>query len=310
MSRCRPGPSPFVHELAEHRDAGRVAVDFLQQRLAIGERDVAPHLRRAGGDAREVPEAARGEAEELRRVGPRHDLGDEREREQVRQVAHGGEDAVVRGRGHRRSRAPRRPPSRRARAPVASGEVASSGVSTTRAPRKRSATAASTPLASRPAIGWPGTNRGARSRSSSAAIRTTSALVLPASVTTASGPRPSATSCRTGPMARTGTETKTRSAPVAASEADSRSGVDDAERGGALERLAVAIDADDLRDGARAAHRERERAADEAHADDRDRLQAAQGSLTRPSARARGQRGSARSAAGVPTVTRRCSGIP
>ena len=47
-------------------------------------------------------------------------------------------------------------------------------------------------------------------------------------------------------------------------------GVDDAERGGALERRRVAVVADDGRDGA-ALQREGERSADEPHADDGER---------------------------------------
>src|SRR5258706_1280276 len=101
---------------------------------------------------------------------------------------------------------------------TASGAVRGVGVSTTRAPRNRSTVAASTPLVSRPAIGCPGTNRETRSRSSSSATRTTCALVLPTSVTTAPGCIASATSCSTGPIARTGTATTTRSALSAASE--------------------------------------------------------------------------------------------
>ncbi len=73
----------------------RVSVDLGEQRVAIGERDVAPHLRRACRDAREVAEAARGVVEIRRRVGTRGELGDEREREHVRQVRDRREDRVV-----------------------------------------------------------------------------------------------------------------------------------------------------------------------------------------------------------------------
>src|SRR4029453_6707154 len=45
----RPGTSERV----------TVAIDLGEQRVAIGERDVAPHLRRSGGDTREIAKAAR-----------------------------------------------------------------------------------------------------------------------------------------------------------------------------------------------------------------------------------------------------------
>ena len=116
MSRSRPGPSPLLDQLAEHGEARAVAVDLLEQRVAVLQRDVAPHLGRARGDAREVAKAPGGEAEQLGGVVARGDLGDEREGEQVRQVAHRGEDAVVRG-GVQRDHA------RAARLPAAAHEV-------------------------------------------------------------------------------------------------------------------------------------------------------------------------------------------
>jgi len=69
--------------------------DFVEQPIAVGDADVAPHLGVAGGDAREVAEAAGGEREQLGRVLALRDLVHQREREQVRQVADRGEHRVV-----------------------------------------------------------------------------------------------------------------------------------------------------------------------------------------------------------------------
>ena len=66
--------------------------DLGEQRVAVGERDVAPHLGRPGGDAREVAKAARRIAEHVLGIGTRREFVHQREREQVRQVRHRGED--------------------------------------------------------------------------------------------------------------------------------------------------------------------------------------------------------------------------
>ncbi len=91
----------------ERVECGAVRGELGQQRIAIGERDVAPHFRRAAGDAREVAKAAACIAEIFGAVLARRELGDEREREQVRQMRHRGENAIV----PRRDRAAR--PARR-----------------------------------------------------------------------------------------------------------------------------------------------------------------------------------------------------
>src|SRR5882672_701985 len=72
-----------------------VALQLAEQPLAVGEADVPPHLRVAGGDAGEVAEAPRGVSEQALRVLAPGDLVDEREREDVRQVADRGEHRVV-----------------------------------------------------------------------------------------------------------------------------------------------------------------------------------------------------------------------
>ena len=136
-----------------------VRLDLGQQRVAIGEGDVAPHFRRTGRDAREIAEAAGGIAEDVRGVGPRRQLIHEREGEQVRQVRHGGEDPVVdRGIELAHPRAAGGPEA--ATVATASGSVSGSGVSTTLRSRYSVANAAAAPVCSVPAIGWPGTKRG------------------------------------------------------------------------------------------------------------------------------------------------------
>jgi len=84
-------------------------------------------------------------------------------------------------------------------------------------------------------------------------------------------------------------------------------GIDHAQGQRALERLPVAVVADDGGDRARAPQRQRQRAADESHADEGDGLEAAH--QPRPSARASDARKRA-FCSGRPTVTRRCSGSP
>src|SRR5688500_15628742 len=59
------GAVALVDQLAEDCQARAVAVELLEERRAVGERDVAPHFGRARCDAGEVAESAGGEAEEL-----------------------------------------------------------------------------------------------------------------------------------------------------------------------------------------------------------------------------------------------------
>ena len=81
---------------AEFVELGAVAIQFDQQRFAIGEADVAPHFRMAGGDPREIAETGGSESEEQVGILAHGQIVDQRERQQVRQVADRGEDAVMR----------------------------------------------------------------------------------------------------------------------------------------------------------------------------------------------------------------------
>src|SRR5262249_52602261 len=57
-----------LEHLAQALEAATVAVDLREQRLAVRDADVAPHLGAARGDAREVAEPARGVREQALRV--------------------------------------------------------------------------------------------------------------------------------------------------------------------------------------------------------------------------------------------------
>ncbi|GAO22479.1 selenoprotein [Alicycliphilus sp. B1] len=67
-----------------------------QHLVAVGAQDVAPHLRVAGGDAREVAKARAGQRQQFVGVGLGVDAREHGERQHVGQVAHGGEGGVVR----------------------------------------------------------------------------------------------------------------------------------------------------------------------------------------------------------------------
>ena len=114
-----------------------------QQRIPVGQRDVAPHHRRRGRDAREVAKAAGREAERIvRLVSLLAHRVHQRVSRQMRQMTDGGEEGVVIPgvhRRHPRSRgAPhrlhqgrcilRRLPGRRQHAPVAGEQVGARGL--------------------------------------------------------------------------------------------------------------------------------------------------------------------------------------
>src|SRR6266516_5580935 len=82
----RPGVAALEHPL-HALEPSAVALELGEQRLLVGEADVAPHLRMASGDAGEIAESPRGEGKELFRVLVARDLIDERVSEQVRQMA-------------------------------------------------------------------------------------------------------------------------------------------------------------------------------------------------------------------------------
>src|SRR6185436_18330046 len=90
---------------------------------------------------------------------------------------------------------------------------------TTRLPSNSPACAAAAPLCSAPAIGCAGTKRGSAWPSARCAVATTSCLVLPASVMTASCRITPAMALKTENICNTGTATSTRSASRAASVA-------------------------------------------------------------------------------------------
>jgi hypothetical protein len=73
----------------------QIGIELTEQRVAVGQADVAPHFRRGAGDAGEVAEAAGRVLEQqvgMRLVG---DVVDQRIGQQVRQVADRGEHLVV-----------------------------------------------------------------------------------------------------------------------------------------------------------------------------------------------------------------------
>ncbi len=76
-------------------ELGPIGGKLGEERDAIGESDVAPHLRRARRNAREVAETASREAEQVLGIVAAGELVHQREGEDVRQVRHRGEDAIV-----------------------------------------------------------------------------------------------------------------------------------------------------------------------------------------------------------------------
>src|SRR5215831_18297228 len=64
---------------AQAFEAAPIAVDLREQRLAVRDADVAPHLRAARGDSREIAEPARGVREQALRVAAARHLVDQRE---------------------------------------------------------------------------------------------------------------------------------------------------------------------------------------------------------------------------------------
>src|SRR5262245_45266177 len=96
--RLQPLAVAALEELPHARELSLVASQLGEQRLAVREADVAPHLRAARGGAREVAEAPGRVREQALGVLVARDLVDEREGEHVRQVADGGEHRVVRAR--------------------------------------------------------------------------------------------------------------------------------------------------------------------------------------------------------------------
>src|SRR5439155_23430838 len=90
----RPGVAAREHPL-HALEPSAVALELGEQRLLVGEADVAPHLRMARGDAGEIAESPRGKGKELLRVLVARDLIDERVSEHVRQMADRREHRVV-----------------------------------------------------------------------------------------------------------------------------------------------------------------------------------------------------------------------
>src|SRR3569832_925066 len=82
----------FLHRLERAPEDLRL----LQQLLPVGEQDVAPHLGLGRRDASEVAKARAREPEKIDALHLRRDAVHQREGDQVRQVAHGGERGVVR----------------------------------------------------------------------------------------------------------------------------------------------------------------------------------------------------------------------
>ena len=72
-----------------------IAIGVLQQGDAIRQTNVAPHFGVAGGNAREVAEAAGGKTEQQVTVIAQRKVVDKRIRQEMRQVADGCENPVV-----------------------------------------------------------------------------------------------------------------------------------------------------------------------------------------------------------------------
>src|ERR1019366_2877297 len=108
VARCaRPGEYLFqsggvapAQQLLHLGELALIAGQFLQQGLAIGDTNVAPHFRMAGGDARGIAKAPGRIVEQLLPVRMPRDLVHQRVGQEVRQMAHRGEHPVVLGRLH------------------------------------------------------------------------------------------------------------------------------------------------------------------------------------------------------------------
>ena len=69
---------------------------LLKKRLAIGQADIAPHFRRTAGDSGKVAEAASGKAQQVfRTIRAVAQMIHQCECQNMRQVAGGGENAIV-----------------------------------------------------------------------------------------------------------------------------------------------------------------------------------------------------------------------
>ncbi|MCY1425077.1 hypothetical protein D9M71_408560 [compost metagenome] len=88
-------PVPLVDSLAQVVEVVAEYIEDAQHRLAVGEEDVVPHHRIAAGDPREVAEAAGGITEDFQIFTALGQRIDQREGQQVRQVAGGGQHLVV-----------------------------------------------------------------------------------------------------------------------------------------------------------------------------------------------------------------------
>ncbi|CRQ29534.1 hypothetical protein PAERUG_E16_London_17_VIM_2_04_14_00224 [Pseudomonas aeruginosa] len=88
-------PVPSVDGLAQRVEVVTKNIQCTQHGLAIGEKDVVPHHRVAAGDPREIAETAGGIAEYLQILAALGQRIDQREGQQVRQVAGGCQHLVV-----------------------------------------------------------------------------------------------------------------------------------------------------------------------------------------------------------------------
>jgi len=294
-----------LDEVAEHRQARAVAVDLGEQRFAVLHRDVAPHLRRARGDPREVAKAARRESQDLGRVVARGDLGDERKGKDVRQVAHRGKDAVV-VRGVRDRNAPAH------RFPAASHRVQRFRRGLGHG-REHDAGAAekigeSRFHAARLAPGDGMARHEAPETLAQFLARDLHHLGLGAADVghdrlVVHGERDIV---QHRPHGAHGHGDHHEVGALHRFRNGFGRGIDGAQARGRFQRAAIAVESDDARGHAGAPQGEREGPADEAHADDRERLDA-------PHQACRARLSAARNrsfCSGRPTVTRRCFGKP
>src|SRR4051812_39384523 len=71
---------------AQRFEIAQVTVERREDRVAIRNTDIAPHLGRAAGDAREIAEAAARVLEKFRSVRIIRDVRDGRKRQQMREM--------------------------------------------------------------------------------------------------------------------------------------------------------------------------------------------------------------------------------
>ena len=98
--RLEPVAVALDQHHAQAREFGEIGVELFEQGDPVGDADVAPHLGVTAGDAGEVAKTARRMREQQRRIAAPGQIIHQSKSEQVRQMADGGEHAVVLLRRH------------------------------------------------------------------------------------------------------------------------------------------------------------------------------------------------------------------